>query len=233
MVEATFSGHLQPSLLDRLVDNLYGIERERSHLQKQVRDRLSDEQVKKLSEIIEEEQRSHQHFDEAILSGFENLDDDGTEIISRLIAIEKQRYFEMRQNYVISMNRLRELVLRDLKELFNIESFDCIVPLDDFPNVRSSVVKFGIPALAGNVASMIDAETLARRIRDAIRSFEPRIGHDSVKVRIDVDREDMGQNTLALEIEGELWGDPMPLRLLLRTLIDLENGTAIVEDQAA
>jgi type VI secretion system protein ImpF len=43
----------------------------------------------------------------------------------------------------------------------------------------------------------------------------------------------MEQNTLTFEIEAELWGEPLPLRLLLRTIIDLEDGSATVSERAA
>jgi type VI secretion system protein ImpF len=43
----------------------------------------------------------------------------------------------------------------------------------------------------------------------------------------------MQENTLAFEIEAELWGEPLPLRLLLRTIIDLEDGRATVSQRAA
>jgi len=34
----------------------------------------------------------------------------------------------------------------------------------------------------------------------------------------------MNHNALSFEIEGDLWAQPMPLRLLLQTDMDLESG---------
>lgn len=232
MAEAAYSEQLQPSLLDRLNDNLHGIELERERLQRRAAQKLDEADLAKLNEILAEEQRSIQPFDRRTLRELSDLDEAGEETILALIEVEKQRYFEMRQNYVISMNRLRECVLRDLSALFNTDELAAVTSLEDFPLVRASVLNFGIPPLAGNTVSSIDAEALARRVRDAVRHFEPRIRRETVKVRIMLDEEQMSRNTLALEIEGELWGDPLPLKLLLRTLIDLESGTAIVEEAA-
>ncbi len=233
MAEATHFEHLQPSLLDRLTDNLYGIELERQRLQRRVAKLLNVEDIKKLDAITAEEQRSIQPFDRSSLEVFSGLNEAERDVLVSLVEIEKQRYHEMRQNYVISMNRLKECVLRDLSALFNADDLDSVTRLDDFPQVRASVVNFGMPPLAGNTVSGVDAEALAKRIRDSVRNFEPRIKRESVKVRILIDQERMSHNTLALEIEGELWGDPLPLKLLLRTLIDLESGTALVEEAAA
>ncbi|MEO1017172.1 MAG: type VI secretion system baseplate subunit TssE [Pseudomonadota bacterium] len=232
MAEAAYSEQLQPSLLDRLTDNLYGIEAERERLQRRVAKLLSEEDLAQFEALIAEQQRSIQPFDRRTLQQFSGLDEADYEPVASLVEIEKQRYFEMRQNYVISMSRLRECVLRDLTALFNTDNFDSVTSLDNYPNVRASVINYGVPPLAGTTVSNVDSEALARRIRDAIRNFEPRIRRETVKVRIMLDQERMSHNTLSLEIEGELWGDPLPLKLLLRTLIDLESGTAIVEEAA-
>lgn len=34
----------------------------------------------------------------------------------------------------------------------------------------------------------------------------------------------MNHNALSFEIEGDLWAQPVPLRLLLQTDVDLESG---------
>jgi type VI secretion system protein ImpF len=37
-------------------------------------------------------------------------------------------------------------------------------------------------------------------------------------------------NVIGLEIRGQLWAQPVPLDLLIRTQIDLETGRAAVSD---
>ncbi len=41
----------------------------------------------------------------------------------------------------------------------------------------------------------------------------------------------MNHNAMCFGIEAELWAQPLPLRLFLRTDIDLETGTVNVTDQ--
>jgi type VI secretion system protein ImpF len=43
----------------------------------------------------------------------------------------------------------------------------------------------------------------------------------------------MDNTTLAFEIEGELWGQPLPLRVFLKTEIDLDIGEVRVSDYSA
>ena len=38
----------------------------------------------------------------------------------------------------------------------------------------------------------------------------------------------MNHNAMCFQIEAELWAQPLPLRLFLRTEIDLESGAATV-----
>jgi type VI secretion system protein ImpF len=40
----------------------------------------------------------------------------------------------------------------------------------------------------------------------------------------------MSHNAMRFDIEAELWAQPLPLRLFLRTEIDLETGSATVMD---
>jgi type VI secretion system protein ImpF len=46
-----------------------------------------------------------------------------------------------------------------------------------------------------------------------------------------VDEHQMNHNALAFEVEADLWAQPLPLRLFLRTAVDLETGSVEVADQ--
>jgi type VI secretion system protein ImpF len=49
-------------------------------------------------------------------------------------------------------------------------------------------------------------------------------------VRVVADPDKMSHNAMCFQIEAELWAQPLPLRLFLRTEIDLESGAATVID---
>jgi type VI secretion system protein ImpF len=122
----------------------------------------------------------------------------------------------------INMRRLRDSVFRDLRWLLNSMSLDTTEELSRYPQVEKSVLNYGMPALAGRAMSGIDPKATAERIALAIRTFEPRLS----KVRVSPEKRAAGSHEFALEfqIEADLWGQPAPLHLLMNTRIDLDTG---------
>jgi type VI secretion system protein ImpF len=51
-----------------------------------------------------------------------------------------------------------------------------------------------------------------------------------VRLEIISDDKRIGQNSLFFDIQAELWAQPVPVPLYLRTEIDLENGSVKVEE---
>jgi type VI secretion system protein ImpF len=152
-------------------------------------------------------------------------------LLDRLTDDEPDKAQESREKRVLSMKRLRESVLRDLAWLFNASALGRAHDLDDYPLIAHSVVNFGLPDLAGRAASGVDLSDIERLLRQAIWDFEPRILRGTVKVRV-VPSEDRlhRHNVLVFDIEGELWGQPMPIQLFLKTEVDLEMGEVKVSD---
>jgi type VI secretion system protein ImpF len=130
----------------------------------------------------------------------------------------------------LSLRRLREGVRRDLTWLLNTTNLASTEDLGAFPLVAGSVLNFGIPDLAGATAASADLRSLERALRDAIAAFEPRILRHTIKVRAALDEAQMSHNALTFVIEGELWAQPLPLQLYLKTEIDLEGSTVRVTD---
>jgi type VI secretion system protein ImpF len=151
-------------------------------------------------------------------------------LLDRLADDEPEKRQEGQDKRVLSPSRLRESVRRDLTWLFNTPNLGAIQDLSDYPEVERSTVNFGIPELAGRPASNIDTGTLIRLIRRAIWDFEPRLIRNSVKVQIVTDPEQHSVNAMCLAIEADLWSQPLPLRLYLRTELNLEDGEAQVTE---
>ncbi|MGY4491403.1 type VI secretion system baseplate subunit TssE [Pseudomonas sp. TE3610] len=130
---------------------------------------------------------------------------------------------EAPEQRALSLGQLKESVLRDLTWLLNST---CLFDADTSQNTPagSSVINYGLPALAGNSASNVDVEALERVIRQTIITFEPRILAASVRVKACMAPGEMNHNALSFAIEGDLWAQPVPLRLLLQTDLDLESG---------
>jgi type VI secretion system protein ImpF len=152
-------------------------------------------------------------------------------LLDRLTDDEPYRATESRESRVLSPARLRECVRRDLAWLFNTTHLAALQSLDEFPLVAHAVLNYGIPDLAGRTASSLGATELERMIHQAILDFEPRLDRNSLSVRLVLNEDTMSHNALSFEIESELWAQPLPLHLFLRTAVDLEAGKVEVSDQ--
>lgn len=153
-------------------------------------------------------------------------------LLDRLTDDQPDRKLEPRMERVISKRRLREAVLRDLTWLFNTIRMDPDMDPATLPNARKSVINYGLPALSGQTASSLDISDLERAIRQAIIDFEPRILPATLHVRALEVGQFENHNVIGVEISGQLWAQPLPLELLVRTEIDLETGQVEVADVA-
>jgi type VI secretion system protein ImpF len=145
-------------------------------------------------------------------------------LLDRLTDLDPAQREESREQRVISAARLREYVTRDIAWLLNCTHHWSSDELAGHDHVRRSVLNFGIPDLAGAALSGIDAAGLQYRIRTALLDFEPRLIASTVQVSVVIDDTRMDSRSLRFLIEAEMWAQPMPLTLYLRTDVDLETG---------
>jgi type VI secretion system protein ImpF len=150
-------------------------------------------------------------------------------LLDRLTDDQPEQREETRESRVINDAQLRELVRRDLSWLFNTTCLAAVRDLDDFEEVGRSVINYGIPDLAGRTLSGVDAGRMEKLIREAICDFEPRLLRHTVQLKVVTNKDNFGHNALIFDIEAELWAQPSPIALCLRTEIDLESGTVVVQ----
>jgi type VI secretion system protein ImpF len=140
---------------------------------------------------------------------------------------------EPRERRVMSKRQLRQAVLRDLAWLFNATRLEAVTDLSRLPQARRSVINFGLPALSGRAATSLDVTELERAVRQAILDYEPRILPATLRVRAVLQASQLDHhNVVGVEIQGQLWAQPVPLELLVRTEIDLETGRVEIADLA-
>jgi type VI secretion system protein ImpF len=128
----------------------------------------------------------------------------------------------------IPSRRLREYVCRDIASLLNAISLETQDDLSPYPHVQRSVLNYGMPSLAGRSATSIDTFQTASAIEEIIRRFEPRL--TKLRVTPDTERTEGDAHQLGFRIEAELWGQPAPQQLVLRTRISTESGDVAVTD---
>lgn len=127
-----------------------------------------------------------------------------------------------------AVRRLRDYVCRDLAALLNSGSLDISVDLADFPHVQRSVLNYGMPSLAGRMARSVEAQSISSKIEAAITNFEPRLSQ--VRVTPELGNDGTETHVLAFRIEAQLWGQPAPQHLVLRTSIDVDSGDVSIAE---
>jgi type VI secretion system protein ImpF len=149
-------------------------------------------------------------------------------LLDRLTDDEPLKQEESRSQRVISHQKYRRGVLRDLEWLFNSSALVELDParaarLKDFPEVHRSVLNFGVRQLYGVTA--VDLEHLQEELVQVIQIFEPRIVARTLRIRVDLER-----NLATFDLEGELWASPLPDHLHVKTTLDVETGQSLLGD---
>jgi type VI secretion system protein ImpF len=143
-------------------------------------------------------------------------------LLDRLTDDDPKNPQESRTQRIVSLQRYRQGVLRDLQWLFNASAHlahegDSPINLEDYPEVFRSVINFGTRHLFGVMTpSMRDLE---RQLTEALYTFEPRILRNSLRIRSRLEG-----NVVILDVDGELWANPLPEQLHIRTMLDIETG---------
>ncbi len=151
-------------------------------------------------------------------------------LLDRLTDNEPESKVESRAQRVLSLNRLKRSVLRDLAWLLNSGNLAMTEDLSPYPEVTNYVVNYGVTDLAGTTATSTDTRVVEREIKQAILDFEPRILPESLSVKVSLSDQHMSNRTLSFLIEGQLWAQPLPVSLYLSTDLDLETGTTTVTE---
>lgn len=135
---------------------------------------------------------------------------------------------ERRDDRVIDLRRLREIIQRDLSWLLNTSDNAGLVDAERYPHAARSVLNFGIHEVAGEYSTAERASLIRKSIAEAIRTFEPRIHPGSVNVLL---RQGDGNRVtlVTFDIRADMWAQPMPMELYLRSQVDVTTGEINLE----
>ena len=152
-------------------------------------------------------------------------------LLDRLSDNEPDNAVESRERRVLSLRTLRNGVLRDLGWLLNATNLMSLSALNtgSFPHVANSVLNYGVPDISGISLGSVNVNKLERGIRQAIWDFEPRLIRSTVKVRALAEGQ-VNHNKLIFEIEADLWAQPYPERLYLKTELDLDLAVVVLTE---
>ncbi|MEQ6250640.1 type VI secretion system baseplate subunit TssE [Sulfitobacter sp. HNIBRBA3233] len=219
---------VQPSLWDRLVDDLPGLDAEHDALVRDLTKALGS--ADDVAALIGGGTRA--------IERHSDLDEDAKLLAYRLVNLSTRKRRLEEGGVVVTADVLREAVRRDIEMLFNIERLEAQFlltdretldhespahQLADFPEIRRSVLNYGVPSFSGRSGADFDKDALAREIKELLNVFEPRLKKDTVKVRVRTG-DKVG---MRIDIDGVLLLSPVPERLRLSTSIDMDNGRAM------
>lgn len=135
---------------------------------------------------------------------------------------------ESRETRVIDISHLREIIQRDLSWLLNTHNIENTFDADAYPHVVNSVLNFGVREVSGEYSTLERSILIRRSIERAISVFEPRIIEGSVDVSLSAE-EDGNDMVVSLSIHADMWAQPMPIELFLRSQVDVTTGEVTVE----
>jgi type VI secretion system protein ImpF len=142
-------------------------------------------------------------------------------LLDRLTDDQPDQAVEARERRVMSVRGLREGVLRDLAWLLNTTNLTSVSERFRLPHVANSVLNYGLPDLSGASLAGMNTTDLERAIRQAIWDFEPRLIRSSVSVKALPTLDSITRITF--EIEADMWAQPYPERLFIKTELDLDQ----------
>jgi type VI secretion system protein ImpF len=149
-------------------------------------------------------------------------------LLDRLTDDEPTKKEESRAQRVVSLQKYRRGVMRDLEWLFNSHGYLCLEGLDtfdfkDYPEAVRSVINYGTRQFCGLTAP--NMERLQEELSTAVEVFEPRIMSRGMTIHADLER-----NLVTFEVEGDLWANPLPEHLHVKSMVDLELGFCLIGD---
>lgn len=247
---------VQPSLWDRLVDDLPGLGAEVAALRGVVVSRIAgakmaqaalsgdaaDEDAKK--QAADAAKRAAEELVEAFIQGGPReierqggLDEETRARARRLwqLALRKRRLEE--RGIVVTQDVLREAVRRDIEMLFNIERYEArhvMTELEAQQHDDPADLIADFPEVRTSVVNY-GGPSFSGRLSS---SFEPEILAREIKALLNAYEPRLKKDTvkvvvklnektgMRIEIDGVLLLSPVPERLRLSTTIDLDNGQA-------
>lgn len=152
-------------------------------------------------------------------------------LLDRLTDDEPGELKESRDARAIDMRRLRDIIQRDLAWLLNTSDLSGEIDAQVYPYASKSVLNYGIREVAGELASADRAQRIRASIQRSIQLYEPRIKAGTLDVVVR-DGKAGGETIVAFDIRADMWAQPVPMELYLRSQVDVTTGELQLERKA-
>lgn len=159
------------------------------------------------------------------LSGLRQTDDpeERTEITRASL-----RFYTVPKLDRFNETALRTTVRRELAWLLNTTNLDAVEDLSAYPQVRTSVLNYGVPDLTGKSMSTWAIRERANQIREAVKTFEPRI--EPTTLDVEVRATDERENAVTFVIRGDISSAVKAVPVQFVTDVEVDTGAATVRD---
>lgn len=149
-------------------------------------------------------------------------------LLDRLTDLNPDSQTEGRDDRVINIRRLRDIIRRDLSWLLNCNSLDTVIDAEEYPHAANSVLNYGVREVAGDFSTKKRGSDIRKAIKRAIIMFEPRIKEGTLEI---IAREDSttSETVVEFDIRADMWAQPLPMELYLRSQVDLTTGELHLE----
>ena len=144
-------------------------------------------------------------------------------ILDRLTDLNPESKSDKRNDSVLSSQRLREIIIRDLTVLLNTQNDDYTIDADRYPLASESVLFYGISNAAGSFSKSDRARGVANALEQALERYEPRIIKNTISVEL-VSEEQLNNTVLDFDIYLTIWSESGPVQLNLKPQIDVKTG---------
>lgn len=150
------------------------------------------------------------------------------ETATREISRTSLRHYQIPDVDRFNESALRANIRRELAWLLNTTNFESSTDLAEYPQVKYSVLNYGVDDLAGKAMTPAVVKMRALRILLAIRAFEPRIAPETlcVEPRDFAERE----NALTYVVTGDITSAVQTAGVRYFTDVELDTGAATVRD---
>ena len=123
-----------------------------------------------------------------------------------------------------ALSQVKDSVKRDLEWLLNSRQVVADLP-DDLRQIERSLLTYGLPDFtAAGLSSIGEQDRLRRAVEEAIRRFEPRLGH--VSVAVETTRE--ADRAIRFRIDAMLNVEPAPEPITFDSVLQLTTKTFVV-----
>ncbi|MEL6127494.1 MAG: type VI secretion system baseplate subunit TssE [Pseudomonadota bacterium] len=123
----------------------------------------------------------------------------------------------------INEDALKRNLSTDIASLMNTVRLDAVVPLDDTPYVKASVVNYGFRDMSSLAVNRRTHEAIETELRQTLENHEPRLSPASIEVRYPEESQ-LPDQRMTFDVTAEMLATPHDIPLDFLAEVDIGAG---------